>query len=520
MMPFRKRIHQPWGLILAACLALLLAGLFPAAAEETESELYYTLDREDSDTLPGNLRFLVRGEYEFRSSSRPRRNADPAYTPSTAGMDTLCISGSQQYSKAQFHNLAEKIRELAEREGCTQVVIVDCRQEFHACLDAEPEAEGFVNGSSFYLTNDQRNSPNKGREGFDYGETVKTEEKSHFAALLGTAMDVRLRRMRSSAPPRPEESEEAETVTIILGSYQTEEELAAAEGFSYLRLGATDHLWAQADCIDEFITFAKALDMEHTWLHFHCQAGMGRTATFMAIYDMMKNPDVDLKDICYRQSLTGGENLYTSTSPIDGGWSKAEMMRLVYQYIQENRASNYEKSWSRWLADYRETETHILCTPRLRKGQKIAVPASGTLSSTNPLAVSVSGSTLTANRAGDSLVYLISGGTVAAVYRIRVSDDFAQLNLPEKLTSLGESAFSGDEGPAAAVIGADLQTVEAGVFEGTGELQITVDSDDTAFSVHSFGETDSPFFLCGENSKAAAFAEENGYPYFYLKEED
>ena len=58
--------------------------------------------------------------------------------------------------------------------------------------------------------------------------------------------------------------------------------------------------------------------MGKSWLHFHCLAGYGRTATFMAIYDMMKNPDVGLSDIVYRQSMTGGENLLNSTSPLDG----------------------------------------------------------------------------------------------------------------------------------------------------------------------------------------------------------
>lgn len=39
--------------------------------------------------------------------------------------------------------------------------------------------------------------------------------------------------------------------------------------------------------IDEFIKLYKSLPKD-AWLHFHCEAGKGRTTTFLAMYDMMK----------------------------------------------------------------------------------------------------------------------------------------------------------------------------------------------------------------------------------------
>ena len=43
---------------------------------------------------------------------------------------------------------------------------------------------------------------------------------------------------------------------------------------------------------------------ENTWLHFHCKAGIGRTTTFMIMYDIVKNcKEVKLNDIIARQVL-------------------------------------------------------------------------------------------------------------------------------------------------------------------------------------------------------------------------
>lgn len=52
-----------------------------------------------------------------------------------------------------------------------------------------------------------------------------------------------------------------------------------------------------------FITFVNN-QPENSWLHFHCKAGIGRTTTFMIMYDIMKNcNDVSLYDIITRQVI-------------------------------------------------------------------------------------------------------------------------------------------------------------------------------------------------------------------------
>ena len=81
---------------------------------------------------------------------------------------------------------------------------------------------------------------------------------------------------------------------------------------------------------------------------------MGRTGTFMCIYDMMKNPDVPLEDIVLRQAMTGSSYLLYPGIPGEKKRekyrTKSENIRLVYEYIQENRESDYEVTWSEWLS--------------------------------------------------------------------------------------------------------------------------------------------------------------------------
>ena len=69
--------------------------------------------------------------------------------------------------------------------------------------------------------------------------------------------------------------------------------------------------------IDYFIDFVQS-QPNGSWLHFHCKEGIGRTTTFMIMYDIMKNhKDVELNDIIKRQVILSGmldedaESFYT-----------------------------------------------------------------------------------------------------------------------------------------------------------------------------------------------------------------
>jgi len=146
----------------------------------------------------------------------------------------------------------------------------------------------------------------------------------------------------------------AERIAVGEG-LQTEKELVEAAGLRYKRIAATDHIWPSPAAVDEFVQFYKSMP-EDVWLHFHCQAGEGRTTEFLAMYDILKNPAVPLQDILYRQCLLGGS--YVAHVEPEGStyWKvpyyaeKAKHIALFYRYVQENEGAGFAVSWSDWLA--------------------------------------------------------------------------------------------------------------------------------------------------------------------------
>ena len=93
------------------------------------------------------------------------------------------------------------------------------------------------------------------------------------------------------------------------------------------------------------------------WVHFHCRAGKGRTTTFIALYDMLRNAGtVSLKDIVARQSdLIGG---YDVLAPEPGGdfepWKagvtsdRVAFVTAFYNYARAN-PNGSPLLWSEWL---------------------------------------------------------------------------------------------------------------------------------------------------------------------------
>ena len=99
---------------------------------------------------------------------------------------------------------------------------------------------------------------------------------------------------------------------IIPEKVQNELDLTKDNNISYLRIPVTDGGLPNEDMVNSFIAFVNK-QPENTWLHFHCKAGVGRTTTFMIMYDIMKNcNNVSLDDIIKRQVLLA--NLSKKTS--------------------------------------------------------------------------------------------------------------------------------------------------------------------------------------------------------------
>lgn len=309
-------------------LCLMLALLWSGALGRAGSKGFFRMDRDSKDAWKGpiaNLRLLTKGQYKF-GKPKERYRIDPDYIPDTEGLNGLNISGSAQFSEPQLHQLAVTLRKLAKGK---RVYVIDLRQESHVFLNGHP--------ISWYELHNWANS------GLSL-EQIQRDEAERFGALAGKTI-------RAYGVSHDSKSGK---IKFKVHSCVTEREAVESEGFTYLRLPAPDLRWPPAPLIDDFIEFVKGIDMDQSWLHFHCHAGTGRTGIFMMLYDKLKNPSVSMEDIAIRHALTGSEYpLRRVRSQSFHGQlndEKARMMPLLFQYIDENRESGYAVAWSEWLA--------------------------------------------------------------------------------------------------------------------------------------------------------------------------
>ena len=347
-------------LLAALCLAVNSVAL-------ADSEHFRVDSGEYREVSPGNMRFLT-GEpgenYKFRKMST-RYGYPEDYKANTKGFSTLNISGSAQYSEGQFRWMAKKIRELAPGK---EVYIIDLRQESHGFFDDANNSDWHGIALSWYA---EHNWANLGKSVAE----VLQDERTRFNATIGSEITVTghigsrnwdggsfdFSSIPSGTVPSGswDGGRRERTTVMQVKAWRSEQQLAESEGFHYLRLSIPDRTFPEEQEIDSFIRLIRSLDMNNSWLHFHCMAGMGRTGIMMSFYDMMKNPDVPLKDILARQTMTGGSYPLSSASR-EEYLSKydAERLRLVpllYEYVQENYKTNFQLPWSKWL-DLREKQ--------------------------------------------------------------------------------------------------------------------------------------------------------------------
>ena len=328
--------------ITALALAVLLLPLHLYAAEDS---VFIRIDRDDPDAWKkelANVRFL----------------------------EEEGMSGSAQFSETQFGDLAAELKEESE-----DVWIVDCRLESH----------GLINGIAVSWCGED-NGANLGKT----PEEVEAEEEA-LSSLIGTTVTA-----FTAENDRPKDGLE-----LTVEKWETERTLTESEGMHYLRLACPDHCWPPSEVIDSFIGFAKDLG-EGSWLHFHCQAGSGRTGAFMTIYEMMQKPDTPVEDILQHQADTGSGNLVERSAPEKSHAQKERcvLARAVFQYIQANYESGYEVNWSEWLETHSRTIT-------MQIGEKL----DGEGFSSDPLVVSDSLEASAAGRATvlvDNDVYFIT----------------------------------------------------------------------------------------------------------------
>ena len=302
--------------LIGALIALLSLTLFASADAKKKVVGQWRLDGTASADLPRNFRFMFD---DWKVDVRGKE-------PDRAGLNELWASASGQPSSAALKTLYRTIR---EREPDAKIFMVDLRQESH----------GFVNllPVSWHV---EHNAANAGKN----ASQVEADEVERLNNLRG---------IETTFNPLGNADKQAfKPITIIPRVIQTERDASEAAGFEYVRFAAADMQFPAPEVVDDFITFIATLP-DNAWLHFHCQAGHGRTTTFLVMYEIMKNPDVSLETICKRQYLLGGSNLLLE--PEGDDWyskmdrDRAKKIRLFYEFVQGTRAEQIGLPWSEYV---------------------------------------------------------------------------------------------------------------------------------------------------------------------------
>lgn len=225
------------------------------------------------------------------------------------GLSSLNTSGSSQFSGENLSLLIDAI--------ATPLHIVD--------IDLRQESHGFING----LPVSWANAKNDANMGMSFGQVLKDESS----------------KLRSIKPGVPLSFYNHPGISIVPKRVENESRLAGSKGLSYVRIPVTDGKIPTDDMVDCFVSLIKALPAD-TWLHFHCKEGIGRTTTFMIMYDMMRNyKNVSADDIINRQLLL--DNLDESGIKSFENQERTAFLKSFYEYCKQN-GDSFDIKWSYW----------------------------------------------------------------------------------------------------------------------------------------------------------------------------
>lgn len=282
---------------------------------EEAAEAMLIQNMENIDGLPKNFR---------TTNDSLRKNATP---PSVQGLSQLHASASGQFSQKGLQAILKAVNQPSP------FYIVDLREESH----------GFMNGIavSWYAYR-------------DWGNKDKPVEKiaQEQDALLNAALNKEVLLQKVISKTGTGYIKSTRRIKVFVESVATEGELVDAMGLNYVWMPVTDHLKPSSQVVDQFIAFVRSLP-PNAWVHFHCAGGVGRSTSFLAMYDMMHNAKKNsLSDILTRQWLLGGYRFQRTFNFT--GWKdefavvRLDFMKNFYSYCRDNQ-DNFKESWSSYL---------------------------------------------------------------------------------------------------------------------------------------------------------------------------
>lgn len=307
-------------IILSIILILLIQVKPPVFAEQSTLPVWLIHDWRGKD-----VNFLRNYRTMF---SKFHTIKDGPKIPSKAGLPQLNISGSAQGGRISLESLKARFKSY-------RLIVVDLRQESH----------GFVNGLpvSWY----------QGRNQINWGKTlqeIEADERERLA-LLFKARTIKVYSLSPAEKPFWIKSG-IDPMTLKVHTVSTERELCEELGIFYMRMPVPDYMRPSDKQVDRFIELARAMGKE-SWIHVHCEAGDGRTTSFLVMYDMMRNArNVSLEDIVHRQWLLGGIDLLAVNTTIpwkrEYAEKRADFIKKFYRYCKYNK-DGFKTTWSEWL---------------------------------------------------------------------------------------------------------------------------------------------------------------------------
>ena len=276
--------------------------------------LIWDIDLKLANALPRN----------FRTTDDPLTGKGA--TPGATGLSDLRASGSGEFTPEGLKLV------MAQTRG--PVTVFDLRQETHIFVNDLPV--------SWYASRDWANV-GRSQSAIVAGEAARVQ-----SLKPGSEIAVR--------PGHPVKHGSANSVTpeqVTVERASTEQDIVEGADAHYVRITATDHARPLDDEVDRFVLAVREL-REDGWAHFHCEAGLGRTTTFMVLYDMLRNANrVSLEDIVFRQKiLSHGYDVLQPDEP--GSWKapyaadRAAFVRAFYDYARAN-PNGRPQVWSEWL---------------------------------------------------------------------------------------------------------------------------------------------------------------------------
>lgn len=225
------------------------------------------------------------------------------------GLDKLNISGSSQFSVKNLPILIDAIG------TSLPITVIDLRQESH----------GFINEYAVSWA-DEKNNANVG---LTRDQVVLDEAK----------------KLNSIELNKPITFYNQPKLTVIPSKVQNEDNLVKSKGLSYKRVTVRDGGIPTDDMVDYFVDIIKNQPKD-SWLHFHCKQGIGRTSTFMIMYDMMKNyKSLSAEDIIKRQLALADYKESTIQSFYNK--ERIDFLNKFYEYCKAN-GDNFNIKWSQW----------------------------------------------------------------------------------------------------------------------------------------------------------------------------